>query len=78
MDFKNLNENIIGKKCKIVKIHNTCRGLSDELIKKHFENKTTLKIIDYNKDYHVCNTVMVTDSDLNTFWLSHYDIKLIN
>ena len=74
MKFSELNEDIIGKKVKLVSLKNSNLEESD-IIQK---NKI-YKIYDISKDFlnHNKLTIQLIDEDLNLFWVNHYDIELI-
>jgi hypothetical protein len=74
MKFSDLNNNLIGKKVKLVSLKNS--GLLEtDVIQK---NKI-YKIFDINKNFFDRKklTIQLIDSDYNSFWVNHYDVELV-
>ena len=78
MKFSDLKREIIGQKVKLISTQHSNKGVAEELIKKHHESNSELKILDIKKDWEAINTVKLIDNDKRVFWVSHKDIRLID
>ena len=74
MKFSEINNSIVGKNVKINNLKNS-KLEENEYIKV---NKI-YKIYNINKNFLGQNnlTLQLIDEDLNLFWVSHYDVELI-
>ena len=74
MKFSEINNSVIGKQVKLLSLKNS-KLEENDIIQK---NKI-YKIFDISKNYLDNNnlTLQLIDENLNTFWVNHYDIELV-